>query len=219
VNRPLLILRPEPGNSATLAAAQALGLDVLSYPLFAVRPLDWDAPDAAGYTGLLLTSANAVRMAGANLAQYADVPVFAVGSATAKAAQAAGLSNIVIGSGGVEAVLELAGPGRLLHLCGLHVTDAGVTNTQVDRRAVYVSDEGSVSGLSHHLANAPVVLLHSSRAAARLAALVEQRSTIALAALSFAVAEAAGTGWQVVAIADKPNDEALLNAAIPLTRS
>jgi uroporphyrinogen-III synthase len=83
VNRPLLILRPEPGNSATRAAAQALGLDVLSYPLFEVRPLDWDAPDAAAYTGLLLTSANAVRMAGENLAQYADVPVFAVGSAAA----------------------------------------------------------------------------------------------------------------------------------------
>ena len=62
-----------------------------------------------------------------------------------------------------------------------------------------------------------VALLHSARAARRLAALVDgRRSAISLAALSPAVAAAAGAGWGHVAAADAPSDAALVALAATL---
>jgi uroporphyrinogen-III synthase len=217
MNRSILILRPEPGNQETALRAMALGLVTISYPLFSIRPLPWDAPEPAHYTGLLLTSANAVREAGAALARYIELPVQAVGSATAKAAAQAGFSNIMIGKGGVDAVIAQISSGRLLHLCGQDVTEAAPSSVRIDRRAVYTSDVGATDTLSPHLAQCPIALLHSSRAASRFAELVPEREKIAVAAISDAVAEAAGDGWQAIAIANSPSDEALLAAAKSLT--
>ena len=45
--RRLLVLRPEPGASATVERARALGLDAVAMPLFEVEPVAWDAPDPA----------------------------------------------------------------------------------------------------------------------------------------------------------------------------
>ena len=61
-----------------------------------------------------------------------------------------------------------------------------------------------------------VALIHSPRAGRRLAELVEDRRTIAIAAISDAAAEAAGDGWQIVEAAEKPADEALLALAARL---
>ena len=44
---PLAIIRPQPGNAATVAAARARGLDAQGFPLFAVTPLAWQAPAAS----------------------------------------------------------------------------------------------------------------------------------------------------------------------------
>ena len=83
--RSLLLLRPEPGLSASRERATALGLDVVVCPLFRIEKLDWDAPDPANYDALLLTSANAVRFAGRKLGQLASLPAHAVGQSTAAA--------------------------------------------------------------------------------------------------------------------------------------
>ena len=63
-----------------------------------------------------------------------------------------------------------------------------------------------------------VAVLHSPRAARRLAELVDQecRSTVRIAALSGPTAEAAGEGWEVVRIASSPNDTELLALAARL---
>ena len=42
--KPLLILRPEPGNGASAARARSLGLTPLQCPLFAIEPTPWSAP-------------------------------------------------------------------------------------------------------------------------------------------------------------------------------
>jgi uroporphyrinogen-III synthase len=62
--RPVLVLRPEPGASATVERARERGLSAIPIPLFEIQSLEWDAPDPAGFEGVLLTSANAVRFAG-----------------------------------------------------------------------------------------------------------------------------------------------------------
>ena len=83
----VLVLRPEPGASATVKRAKERGLDALAIPLFEVRPVDWDVPDAGSFDGLLLTSANAVRHSGEQLKELRGLPVHAVGAATAAAAR------------------------------------------------------------------------------------------------------------------------------------
>ena len=62
----LLVLRPEPGASATAERACGRGLDAVVISLFAIEAIEWVAPDPGGFDALLLTSANAVRFGWAN---------------------------------------------------------------------------------------------------------------------------------------------------------
>ena len=117
--RRTIVLRPEPGAGATVERARQRGLDARAVPLFTIDPVPWDAPDAADFDGLLLTSANAVRCAGPGLERLRVLPVHAVGDATAEAARAAGLTVASAGNAGVEALLAAIDPQmRLLHLSG-----------------------------------------------------------------------------------------------------
>ena len=79
----ILILRPEPGASATAAKARALGLEPIIAPLFETRAVAWDAPDAALYEAIMMTSANAARHAGAKLTALTHLPLYAGGATTA----------------------------------------------------------------------------------------------------------------------------------------
>src|SRR5262245_7688966 len=65
--RKLLLLRPEPGLSASAERARSMGLEVVRCPLFHVEPVEWEAPDPAAFGALLLTSANAMRHGGRQL--------------------------------------------------------------------------------------------------------------------------------------------------------
>jgi uroporphyrinogen-III synthase len=113
------------------------------------------------------------------------------------------------------------GVTTLLHLAGGDHRAVANPAIQVKRRIVYAmrATRGLPAGAKAALAagEAEWVLLHSPRAAARFAMLVDRarvdRSVIAIAALSPAVASAAGEGWRKVAVAARPNDTALLAAA------
>ena len=78
---PLVIARPEPGNSETAVAAHALGLDVFACPLFDLKELTWKADISESYDALFITSANALRAAGPDLAAYRHLPLYAVATA------------------------------------------------------------------------------------------------------------------------------------------
>jgi uroporphyrinogen-III synthase len=117
----LLILRPEPGASATAERARAMGLEAVRAPLFEVVPVEWQAPAQEDFDALLMTSANAARHGGAQLERLKQLPCYAVGVVTADAARAAGWSEVRAGDGDAARVAEIAaeaGVGRLLHLCG-----------------------------------------------------------------------------------------------------
>lgn len=206
MSRPLGVLRPEPGNAATAARIEALGRRALRLPLFAVRAVAWDAPDPAEYDSLVLTSANALRHGGEALTTLADLPVHAVGAATAAAARAAGFAVVAVGEGGVGA---LQPPGRVLRLVGRdhHVL------ADADTIIVYASEalDPDLDALA-----GGVALLHSARAARTLADRVTDRSGIALAAISPAAAAAAGSGWHRIAVAPQPTDMDLISAALVL---
>ncbi len=222
MSRPVAILRPEPGNAATAGRALSLGLRVIRLPLFEIRALAWAPADPAAHDALVLTSANAVRNAGPRLHDYAHLPVFAVGGATATAASAAGLRVIAVGSGGMAELSETLGKhriGRALHLAGrdrvmvdaLHLSDV---------RIVYASEAVAVTREDIARLFGCVALLHSPRAAMRFARAVDaggvERHSIAIAAISEAVADAAGSGWESVRAAPEPSDAALLALATAL---
>lgn len=217
----LVVLRPEPGNTATLARARAAGFAADALPLFAVQPLAWRVPDAALHDALILTSANALRFGGAGLAALRALPVVAVGAHTAAAARDYGFDVIATGDGNaadIIALMQRIGIVRALHLSG-HDRTLEVGGGIAALIAVYDSvalavDPGALAVLPHATA-----LLHSARAARRIGALLDAagmpRDTIALAAFSPAIATAAGSGWADVVVAATPTDAALFAALGP----
>ena len=225
MKRRLLVLRPEPGASATAERTAALGWTAVKTPLFEVHACDWTPPDAAAPDAVMMTSANAARFGGAGLAGLLRLPLYAVGAATAEAARIAGFTDIRSGAGDGEALLRSAaadGVTRLLHLAGRDHRALANPAVTIERRLVYRSDPAGMlpAEAVDALAAGAIALLHSPRAAARFAALADEaglaRLAIRIAAISAAAREAAGPGWAATAVAAMPTDDALLLAAAGL---
>ena len=211
----IFILRPEPGASETLARAQAKGLDAVAMPLFAVEPVAWEAPDGASFDGLLLTSANAVRHGGEQLAGLRGLPVYAVGSATAEAAREAGFDIASSGDAGVERLLGSLEPTlKLLHLCGADRHEPDGHRQHITEVVAYRSQP--IGGVDVASLRDGIALVHSPRAGQRLAELVDDRTALAIAAISPAAADGAGAGWRRIHVAERPTDDALLALAARL---
>lgn len=218
--RPLVIVRPEPGASATAMAAQQLGLEPLVMPLFAVEPVEWRVPAAGDFDGILLTSANAVRLGGAEIGRLRNLPAHCVGEATATAARDAGFSIGAIGRGGVDELLALLPPDlQLLHLCGSDRRQPDAPRQTIDAIPVYRAEELPPPESLKEVDSA-VVAVHSPRSASRLSQIADQarlrRDRVAIVAISGESAAAAGEGWESVTAATEPTDSALLALAASL---
>ncbi len=220
MSRAIAVLRPEPGNGVTAAAIEARGRIAIRMPLFEVRPLAWQAPDAQAFDALILTSANAVRQGGPGLPALRRLPVYAVGNATADAALRERFHVALIGEEDAVSLLaraEAAGVRRALHLAGRERTiEAGGIIAAV--RTVYASERRTPEDIAR-LAGG-IALVQSARSAAWLGELVDAqglgRSGIALVAVSASALGTAGTGWQRVVVPGEPTSEALIEAAIAL---
>jgi uroporphyrinogen-III synthase len=212
--RRILVLRPEPGATVTVERARQLGLDPVSIPLFEIHPAQWTVPEDRRFDALLLTSANAVRHGGDELQKLHDLPVYAVGEATATAAGEIGFSIARIGDAGVDRLLDAISPDlKLLHLCSEDRKAPSDSRHAITPVTVYRAIEIAAPAIG---AFSGVALVHSPRAGRRFAELTGERSSIAIAAISDAAAQAAGTGWALIETADEPNDEALLALAARL---
>lgn len=219
---PLLVLRPEPGASATAHRARALGLVAIVEPLFEVSALPWNAPDPADFDAVAMTSANAARHGGPQLARFRGLPLYAVGPVTAAAAKAEGFDVAMQGKGDAGALWAgvTAGPHRrVLHLGGAHLRSCAPRGIAVVEIAVYRMR--AVERLSEAARNAArsgaVALLHSPRAATLFASLIDReeidRARVLIVAISAAAARRAGPGWAGVMAADEPSDAAMLAIA------
>ena len=122
----LLVTRPEPDNYRTAAALRVLGHGVTLAPMLrieAVADADLGAPP---WTGLLLTSANGARALAAHprRAELLELPVLAVGRASADAAKGAGFADVVSADGDADDLTRLAAvrfagsPHPLLYAAG-----------------------------------------------------------------------------------------------------
>ncbi len=212
----ILVTRPQPGGDATAARLRGLGHDAVLAPLLAIEAVDWQPP-AAPPPAIMLTSAAAVRLAGAAAAAYRALPTFTVGAATARAAVAAGFSDVRGGGGGTAQALVDAvaaqGVPAILHLAGEDRTPVAVpVGLCIETRIVYRARLLPLGGVP----DVDWVLLYSARTAAHFAAECDRlgtpRAAIAIAAISNAVAAAAGPGWRASVVAARPDEDALLAA-------
>lgn len=222
----LIIVRPQPGCDASVAAARELGLEAHGFPLFDVRPMAWDAPEPGSFDAVLVGSANAVRHGGEGLAALAGKPTYAVGEATASACREAGLHVVATGEGGLQQVLARLNPAHknLLRLAGVaHVKLDPPPGISIVERIVYASEPLTMPpALADLLRQPAVIALHSAEAAHHLRDECEMQqvdlSQLTLATIGPRVSEVAGLGWLAVQAAAVPNEAALLALACEMCK-
>ncbi len=170
------ITRAEPGAARTAARLRAIGFEPIVAPLLAIEHLTPPVPDLAPFAALAFTSVNGV-FAFAVLTPHRDLPVFAVGDATAQAAHDAGFADVRSASGDLHALAcliasAIANADVLVPQAETPVGDftatltaAGARNVSIQSLTVYRAIETSAA--------APALfdacLIHSPRAGHALA--------------------------------------------------
>ena len=233
-----LITRPGEDGEALAKALEEIGIASEREPLMSVKILKGDDVDLDGVQAVLLTSSNGVR-ALAERSPRRDVPVFAVGDATAKTARGLSFKQVHSATGDVDALAELAAElleperGPLVHVAGTEVagnlagelTKAGF---QCRREVIYETTPAralSAAAIAKlKSGEIDTVLLFSPRSATifcelvRKARLLRACREITIAGLSRAVADAAReVKWKDVIIAAAPNQDALIERVAELT--
>lgn len=227
----LLITRPEEDAKPLAAALAEKGIDTLTQPMMTVTDTDAPDPDLDGVQALLITSANGIR-AFARRNKNRDIPVIAVGDASARTARELGFSTVESARGNVETLAALVlgelapAGGSLLHVAGSQVAgdlSGALTDAGFDVRRAVLYSARAVDGLGEEAASAlrngalDGVLLFSPRTGAlfeelvRGAGLEGSLATTTAYCLSRAVADKVrGLPWADVVIAAEPNQDALL---------
>ena len=191
---PTLVLTRPDAQSRALAAEFGAGVRVVVSPILEIQGTEAQM-DLAGYAGVILTSANAVRFG----PELAGVRADCVGKVSAAAAQGVGAVIGAVAENADALVGLIEGPGPLLHLRGEHargavaerLSSAGIeTHEAVVYRQVArgLTDEAraAIEG------DAPVVLpLYSPRSARLVGAGVSRLGPgLRVIAMSQAVGEA-----------------------------
>ncbi len=211
----MIVIRPEPGNSATCAAARELGIEALGFPLFGIEPLSWRLP-AGQFDAILAGSANVFRHGGAALEALKGTPVIAVGETTAASARHHGFEVSIVGEGGLQPVVATLPPGNYIRIAGEDRVDLNPPNgVRIETAVAYAARRSPVSGaLAHILAGGATVLLHSGEAARHFASECEKlgisKMNIHIACLAPRIAELAGRGWAQVETSPERTDAMLL---------
>ena len=226
-----LVTRPFADSHDLAQALEKRGFAPLVEPMLAIRHLDCTPPDRARYQGVLATSANGIR-ALARLVSWRDLPVWAVGDASAREAGSLGFVTVHSAAGDVATLADLvaghADPagGPLLHVAAQRLAGdlAGALASRgftVEKAVLYEAEPAAdispalVAALAE--GRLSVALFFSPRTAATFARLADQRGfgeslrPIKALALSPAVAETLKPlPWGAVAVAERPDQAALL---------
>lgn len=216
------VTRARPGADDTASRLKDLGFTPVVAPLLEVSFLGMDPIDLTDVAALAFTSARGVE-ALAGRSGIRNLPVFAVGAATAQAARAAGFTQVTAGDGDVEALADLIAcrhppAATLLHAAAAQ--PAGDLVGDLTRRglsaralAVYETVESDPAAILPHLPTLSAALVHSPRAGRALAAFLAGHPApeIRLLALSSAVAKPlAAVKCAAIGVAPFPNEASLL---------
>jgi len=236
----MLVTRPEPEALHTLARLHALDIPALSAPMLQFRTLDTSLPGPEGFAALALTSGNALRALEKRgvLRRYLELPVFAVGDATAALARSAGFGHVESARGGLRNLSEhlanakLTGPvlypaaretagdlARALAPFGIMVVTARV----YDMVPVETMEPEVFGQLRDGTVDA--ALFYSKRTAQNFVRCVaerldtHERRRITMLCLSEAVAEPLIEAHFVrIGLADHPSEEAMMSLALGFAR-
>ncbi len=229
----ILVTRPREDSERLAEKLEAMGHEVVIEPLFTIEP-DLDAAlDLDGVQALLMTSANGVR-AFALRSQRRDIPVLAVGDATAAAARDFGFANVESAAGNVEDLADLVrarlqpGGGALLHAAGSVTAgdlagNLGAAGYDVRRVVLYRAEpvEALSAGTAAALRDGRIdlAMFFSPRTARTFVSLVKAAglepacTKVAVLGLSQAVLDAASEiGWAAHGAAAEPTEPSLLDA-------
>jgi uroporphyrinogen-III synthase len=234
----ILITRPREDAEPLAAELVRRGFSALVQPMLEIRTLDGPPLNLEGVQALLCTSANGVRATAARTTRR-DLPVLAVGDATARAARDAGFAHVESAGGDVEGLARLAArrlepaAGRLLHAAGTAVAgdlagDLGRAGFTVERHVLYAAEpvtelgHDAVQGL--YAGTIDAVLFFSPRTGrsfvkvVQKAGLADRLGGVVALCLSEAVGTAVRTvDWQAIHVARQPDQAALLDL-LPLVR-
>jgi uroporphyrinogen-III synthase len=225
----VVVTRAHRDAARTARTLRELGHQPVLSPVLEIRATGVGIPDEA-FAAVLATSANAFAPVAPPWPEgLRSLPLFAVGAATAAAARAAGHGDVTHGPGRAEdlaAFLPEQVPGsHLLYLAGRdrgpQLEDAlaarGFVVTTVEVYAAEAADGLSAEALAALAGPGPLAVLHySARSAAillRLALAAGLREGLHRArhlCLSPAVAEPLLAERLAVAVATKPQEEALM---------
>ena len=220
----ILITRPEPGGSRfaeQLRDAQ-VDLQICLSPVLRILPEAGDIP-LDGVRGLIFTSQYGVAEYAARTS-VRDLPGFAVGGATAEAAQAVGLA-VSDGGGDAEAlvahIIAQRPRGPLLHLrgsvaAGDVVGDLSAAGIETRAAVLYRQEAAAPAPEAQSLlaGSAPVIVpFFSPRSAALWFAqgAAQAHPPLVILALSAAVARAVPEGAGTVLVAARPDAQAMLD--------
>ncbi len=227
----LLITRPREDAEALAELLTRHGVDVLIDPLLTIEYRSGPPLDLAGVQALVVTSANGVR-ALAHRTERRDLPLFAVGDATARTAIASGFTSVISAAGDVDALARLVisrldpAAGTLLHsatsiVAGDLAGALGRAGFTYRRDVLYdvrtATALGTETLIRVRAGDVRGVVLFSPRTAgtfSRLAMVAEvatRFSSILCFALSPAVASAAAAlVWREVLVAARPTQADLV---------
>ena len=222
--RRVWVTRASPGAEATAARLTDRGFVALVAPLLEVRPVDGGPVDLADVGALAFTSANGVAALAAR-SDRRDLPVYAVGAATARAAWAAGFSNVVSAGGDVAALAQAIHSAGAPDGCVFHAAPAepagdlvgALAAVGIPARAVTIYETAPVAlgpETVARVASADAVLLHSPKAARLQARHLAEHPAGGLRALCLSDAVAApleGAGLATIRAAATPSETALLD--------
>lgn len=232
-----LVTRPAEDAAPLVRALAGRGIEALLAPMLSIAPVP-DAPRRladllVGAQAVLFTSANGVRAFAAASARR-ELPVFAVGDASAAAARIANFRTVASAGGDVADLAELVAGrlapqgGALVHAAGTTVAgdlagSLGALGFTVRRAPIY--EAWPTAALEPEAAaalrrgEAVLALFFSPRTAATFvrvataAGVVECCRAMAALALSPAVAAAlAALSWRAVRVAATPSQQDILAA-------
>lgn len=231
--RQALVTRPREEAAALAAALARRGVAALIEPLLGIRYRTTAPLDLAGVQAVLCTSANGVR-ALARVSGVRDLPLFAVGDATAARAHALGFSAVASAGGNVIDLARLVAArlsprnGRLVHVAGNVVAgelagDLRGCGFAIERAVLY--EAHPATALSREAKDAfeagaiDFAMFFSPRTAAMFVRLAtdarvgELCGKVVALSISRAADRALGDlPWRLRRIADMPSQSGLLDA-------
>jgi len=226
-----LVTRPRENAAPLVDALAERGIEAVVEPLIEIRAKPGLRPELGDVQAILLTSANGARAVAA-ATDRRDLPVYAVGAATAGTAAAHGFADVHSAGGDVESLealvsasLDPAG-GALLHAAGSEIAGdlagrldaAGFTvRRAVLYEAVPADALGAAAVAALRTGAIDLALFFSPRTARTFVRLTEaagataECARILAFALSPAVAAAlAPVSWRGIRVAARPEQAALL---------